>query len=82
MSWLTSVRNALSFVAEAGDARQAVAQVQGLRADGVRQGAGGKSLRLPALRPSRSDRAEGALRQIFDEGSYEQLAAPRCPRIR
>ena len=38
MSWLTRVRNALPFVPKTRDARQSLAQVQGLRADGVHQG--------------------------------------------
>ena len=78
MSWLTRVRNALPFVAKTRDARQSLAQVQGLRADGVHQGIGGKSLRLPELRPSRPHRPEAALRTAVRRRQLQRC----CPRPR
>ena len=84
MSWLTRVRNALSFVAKREIARQSLAQVQGLRADGVRQGTGGEPLRSARTATHHERigpivRFEHALRR----GSYTILAAAQgAPRTR
>src|SRR5690242_4857436 len=53
---------------QGADGREPVAQVQGLRADDLHQGIGGKSLRLPEMRFSRTDRPASAVRLYVRRG--------------
>ena len=53
-----------------------MAQVQEVRDDGLRQGMGRQSQRLPALRPSRPHRLATRFEQLFDDAKYELLPAP------
>ena len=65
---------------QARDARQSLAQVQGVRADGVRQGVGGQSPRLPEVRASRPHRRRPrASRMLFDDGDLRKMLP--CPSV-